>query len=300
MEENISGKIRDILNNMPSNLSELEKIRWIYISLGSILSYDFRKLDFNKKININDEYISKYQTCVQISDLLYQMLNTVGIKCDIYEREEDKLHFDQAHQYNEITAKEDLEYFIDEGDKIVLDLVYDLPYIQNNFRTQNFGAKAFGLGYAAISPIDEKIIDEKLGFYPNGYKDTEIDEFRRYLDRSHYAFNSYEEELDFIIGKVQPYLNPNVDFVEGTNILDNKLFEDIVRGLIIRHNLVNSNLDKIRVYLFNKGEDKVWYLYSNGQNIVKSSEEEVRSLLDNGWVNKSGSIYNYLEQNKRL
>ena len=290
MEENISNSIKEIISKMPDNLEELEKVRWVYVKLGSIISYDYRRLDFKNIVNISDEYISKYQTCVQVSDLLNQLLNSVGVKCESFEREEDKLHYDQAHKYNVVT--------LNTGEKLYLDLVYDLPYIQNDFKTLNFGYKDAGNEFIVISQFEDKMMDEKMGLYPNGYKDEEVEDFRRELERNNYYFNSYEEEMDYIINKSKTYLNPSVDFVEGSNILEKKMFQDIVRGLIITHNLVNQNMDKIRVYLFNKMDEKVWYLYSKGNNLIKSNEEDIKSLLNNGWINKSGEIYNYISENK--
>lgn len=289
--DNISAQIRNIINNMPSDLNELEKVRWVYMNLGLIINYDYKNLDFLNKVSIDDEYISRYQTCVQVADIMNQILTKLGIKCENLEREVDKLHFDQAHVYNVVT--------LDTDEKIVLDLVYDLHLIKNNFRTLNFGYKDDGYDYIIISQFEDKMMDEKLGLRTD-YKDDELNDFRIGLERSGYNFTSYEEEVDYIISKVLPYMNNTNDIVEGTNLLDYKLFEDIIRGTIVRHNICNNNKEKIRVYLFTKDDDKVWYLYTGSNSLIKSSMQEVQDLISNGWVSKSGNLYEYLDQGKRL
>ena len=39
---NIASDIRLLLTNIPEGLSEIELIRWIYIKMGNLFSYDYR------------------------------------------------------------------------------------------------------------------------------------------------------------------------------------------------------------------------------------------------------------------
>ena len=40
--ENVVGELNLLLLNIPDNLSLIEKIRWLYIKVGKLFSYDYR------------------------------------------------------------------------------------------------------------------------------------------------------------------------------------------------------------------------------------------------------------------
>jgi hypothetical protein len=43
--QNIIGEIKLLISNIPTNVSTEEKIRWLYINLGYLFSYDYRIAD---------------------------------------------------------------------------------------------------------------------------------------------------------------------------------------------------------------------------------------------------------------
>lgn len=292
MNDNIADKIRWIINNIPQETNEIEKIRWVYINLGKIISYNYKDLDFKTKVSINDNYISKYQTCIQVSDLLNEMLNSIdGISCVSVERQMDKKYFDEAHRSNVVT--------LSTGERIVLDLIYDLPLIQNNCQTKNFGFFDDGdINTIIISTFEDKQMDSKLGFNTD-YNDNRLRELKYNLRHQDLDLLPFEERMDYIINQIKPFISNDCDFVEATNFIDNELFIDTISGFVIRHNIINpDNNERIRVYIISDAIDKVWYTYSNSERLHKSSEATVVKYISDGWFNRSGGLYNYIEKAK--
>ena len=294
MNDNIADKVRLIINSIPEETTLLEKVRWVYVNLGKIISYDYKKMDFKNKVSINDTYISKYQTCIQVSDLLNEIFNSIpGIKSISVERQMDKQYFDEAHRSNIVT--------LSSGERIVLDLIFDLPYLQNNFQTKNFGYFDDGdIDTIIISTYEDKIMDSKMGLDTN-YNDDKLKTLKYELRATDLSNFSYEEKTDFIIGKIKPFLNTNCDFVEATNFIDNTLFMDTINGFVIRHNIINPiDNERIRVYIISDGNEKVWYTYSNDYKLIKSNEAIIVKYISDGWFNRSGLLYNYIDNKKEI
>ena len=79
INENILPDILLLQKSIPKDISPLEQVRWIYINLGKLFSYDFRvakepEYVYNKKIDFQ-KGIDRYQTCIQISYILDTILN---------------------------------------------------------------------------------------------------------------------------------------------------------------------------------------------------------------------------------
>ena len=84
-DSNIVSDINLILFNIPENVPTLDKVRWLYIKLGELFSYDYRVASFpeevSKKLTFEDNYIGSFQTCVQISQIMDIVLNSLGGEC---------------------------------------------------------------------------------------------------------------------------------------------------------------------------------------------------------------------------
>ena len=66
-KDNIKEDILNIINSIPNDTSDLEKARYVYIKLGKLFYYDSINKDYDKKCPLDSPYISRYQTCIQIS-----------------------------------------------------------------------------------------------------------------------------------------------------------------------------------------------------------------------------------------
>lgn len=156
----------EILNSMPSNLTNLEKARYIYIELGKkvFFSTQFLNTDddtffelLGKKVNVTK--LSKEEinvNCRMWSQLYSQLLTLVGIENRI---------FDSMHE---------CVFFDIDNVRWVADATYgiytDLSRIKNNDDTVSFGPALFQNKDSNIVDINDDVIkiiseiDKKLGY----------------------------------------------------------------------------------------------------------------------------------------
>ena len=104
---NIFESLNKIISTIPNNATSLEKVRYVYVNLGLLFNYDYRvaydmKYAYTDFVNNN---IRKYQTCLQISKILNNILNNIpGVKSTIIPRRIDNLRgaYGQDHVANKV------------------------------------------------------------------------------------------------------------------------------------------------------------------------------------------------------
>lgn len=153
-----------LIKQIPDNLDDIEKARYVYLNLGKLLSYDEKywygnseiKNRIYKKSMCTTPRFSEIQPnkkkkviCVSISKLYSSVLNKVGIKSG-QQKEID-------HVYNYLTINNNF---------YLADLNNDLKYIQLNLPTKHF----FVRGANVLSKYNLQCIDEKLGYFYDGEK----------------------------------------------------------------------------------------------------------------------------------
>jgi len=153
-------QINRILENMPKGLDELEKARYIYITLGKQRSYDEEywfanskikqkifKTKYSTKIEFDKLIQNKKDVCTSISKIYSGILNQVGIENNI---KQDELS--DNHIYVVLNI---------EGKSIIADLQRDLSNIQANKKTAYFGTKVYNSEYDNnYDKIDEKELEK--------------------------------------------------------------------------------------------------------------------------------------------
>lgn len=148
--------IDNIIDNMPNHLNELEKVRYIYISLGKIISSDINTIEdkndiisFNKISVINNIWgsLSKGKVCDSVTSKMFMYLCTrIGIKCEIIN--------------SSIKGNIANKVYIDDT-FLIVDLFNDIHNIQGGFCTCFFDK------YNDNKEMDRKIlyIDEEYTEY---------------------------------------------------------------------------------------------------------------------------------------
>lgn len=251
-----SFQIDTIINNMPQDLSEIEKAYYIYIELGKIVSespqFVFADRE-GKERHYNDKIDSEYYgICKSISELYVSILRDkrIGISADLVKKypESPITHVDTILKIN--------------GKNYIVNLISDLSRIKTSKRVNSF---CFDLGRPENDPIireenesylerlehyygkidsltrkDIEQLDKKLGysfFVPQFSKDNErglytedtIELLRRDMNNPE-SFRKYvlhnkevpEEELlryklDYIFGNI----NKLTDYNSNMNYLEN-------------------------------------------------------------------------------
>ena len=127
--DNIIPFINLIMCNIPDEITDLEKIRYIYIELGKVFSYDYRIISdesvASEPLDYERNMIGRYKTCYQISDIFTLLVNNFvpNAKAKIIERTIPGRHFSKEHVATEVEMPN--------HDKFLFDLTLDLYYVQN-------------------------------------------------------------------------------------------------------------------------------------------------------------------------
>ena len=200
-----------VLNEMPSDLSDLGKARYIYLKLGNLVSFSTK---FNnttevasndmrvKNIDIN-KFNQNQVNCVIWSELYKALLDEVGIKCEI---------INQGHKH--------VEFYINDK-RWVADATHDsytdLARIHNDDETVHFGVALFQNNkhgnYVNFNDKDMNLIrqiDDRLWY--NIINDDKLSDLKKFI------IQAKEGKIDFdsILGK-------NVTFLEKIEYLFCKL-----------------------------------------------------------------------------
>ena len=72
MNDNVKEEFLSIINNIPSNLSEIEKVRYLYIKLGRLFCYNYMIVidkELVPELDLNSSFLCRYQTCKQLSQI---------------------------------------------------------------------------------------------------------------------------------------------------------------------------------------------------------------------------------------
>lgn len=157
-----NNAIDRLIAQIPNNLSEIEKARYVYLELGKLLCYDEKywfgnseiKNRIYKKSLLSTPSFSEIQEnkkkkaiCISISKLYSSVLQEIGIKSG-QQKEND-------HFYTYFFIKDKLFY---------ADLNNDMKYIQLDLPTSYFCIE----GTNVLSKEQLLKIDDKLGFYYKG------------------------------------------------------------------------------------------------------------------------------------
>ncbi len=292
--QNIISSINYIMSSIPENLTDLEKVRYIYINLGKIFSYDYRVIVdesvINEKIDYLNNEISRYKTCYQISEVLTILINGLIPTChaEILERKLPGRRFIKEHVATSVSFSDGL--------KIILDLTLDLANIQGGLRTKEFGYTTNSKGeYDIISQKECEQMDKKLGFITDKYVDDYIYEFVQNLNKKDFSSKTKEEILDYKIRKTKEVFSKDFKGAhEATRYISTlltKVLSSEELDKLRQYNLSYSNsndFNLITVYAFQ--DYNLYYSYSNELGFNKITLDVISDLLKNGWKTNSNSI----------
>ena len=274
-----SENIENILNNMPQDLSKIEKAYYIYLELGKIINENphFVFTDRQGKIahyndTINDEF---FGICKSISELYVSILgdDRIGINADLV-----KQHPDSPITHIDTILKID-------GKNYIVNLISDLSRIKSSRRVNSFCfnltkfqvlsqvptpsnsyLKRLEQHYGKIDSLSREEIeqfDKKLGysfFVPQFQKNEErgiytedtIELLKKDMEDPE-AFKKYVlhgknvPKEDFLNYKLD-YIFENID--KFTNFKGNMNYLDSIRYYIKIAHKIFSNEEKNRIFAY--------------------------------------------------
>ena len=293
--ENVLGDIDLILINMPNNLNPIEKVRWVYINLGKIFSYDYRVSDdirYGKDKVINPYvYIGRYQTCIQISEIVNLLLNQIdGVTSKTIERKLNGVNslYGDNHVANEIKVRvgNNIETYL-------LDLTLDLFLIQSGCKTMHFAYES-GLNgeYDIIPQIDNYYMDKKLGLIVDNYTDKKIDEVKEIIRSKNYNDMSSKERIEDKIINIYSLIKTFEGYHEGKRYVS-MLFDELLHEKYREFNISSKTDDYTNLktcYMIECSDYIKWIIYSNKIGFLSTNEERLQKMLDKNWNTKSTTL----------
>ena len=292
--QDVISSLNFIMSSIPDDLTDLEKVRYIYINLGKIFCYDYRIiLDesvVNEKIDYESNEIGRYKTCYQISEILSTFINGLipTCKAKVIERTIPGRRFNNEHVATEVEFKDGL--------KIILDLTLDLANIQGGLKTKEFGYSSNSKNeYDIISLRECAEMDKKLGFITEKYTDDYIDEFLDSINNFDFKDKTPIEKLEYKILKAKELFAKDFKGAhEATRyiyILLNKILSPQELSCLKQYNLSYNNSNEFNLMSIYSFDDYgLYYSFSNELGFIKVNSTIISNLLKNGWKTNSKSI----------
>ncbi|MBQ6323614.1 MAG: hypothetical protein IJI22_02145 [Bacilli bacterium] len=296
-QENVAPEIKLIIENIPDDISLLEKVRWIYINLGKVFCYDYRiayekDYAFVKNTDL-DKPIERYQTCIQISEILNKALNSIeGINARIVRRvlTNARGYYGNDHVAVEVQLEENGMPL-----KLLLDLTLDLYNIQSDCQTKHFGFEDDGSGeYDIISQPENLEMDKKLGFVEDerDYRDYRIEETLRELQKVDLEELSSKEAIEKKLRIINRLTQKFNGYHEGKRYMS-MLFTRLLNTYFHEFNIYYAKDGQINlksIFRINSGDYEKWVIYSNILGLMATNKEIIRNMLNDLWKTKSNSL----------
>lgn len=270
--------------------------------MGELFSYDYRisnnEAVATKPIDFTLDYISRYQTCIQISYLLNLLLNNIdGVKSRVIQRRAPR-----RGTYN--IEHEAVEVEIDGKEKYVLDLTLDLYLIQSGCQTKEFGYFSGLMGeYDIVSSVDAQKMDEKLGLIKNGeYTDKRIRDVKSRVNMIDFSQVTESEELDYRLTQIKQLI-PNFQGYHEAKQFINKLFLELLNRPYKEYNLTykeNENVELVTCFEIPTNDSSLWYLYNSKLGLTKTTSKSINDMLACGWTTKSKTLREELEKSQTI
>jgi len=258
-------QIKEIIESVPKGLDELEILRYIYVTLGNIMSYDI-----NVILEKNDYFVfdnlgvinniwgalsSKKGTNLSIVKIFKYLCNLLNIDCDIVTVN------DYGYLCNKVTINNQV---------MILDLMKDIPYIKCKFATKYFGTYN-----------DDIDMDLRIGYINSDYNDRIIDKGIKILE---YKEDSYVQDVLYML---QNILNiDNIGPIELGIILDLIFKKYFFNDNVMINNLyINDRLGNKEHFILISSTNRHYGYNFKRKTFVEISKEELVKNLD---ANKIG------------
>lgn len=251
--------IEDIVNSC-NDLDIVDKVRYVYIALGRMLSYDINILpdknenfSFEMECSLNNIWgciYNKKCTKAVVVKILHYLLTILGVEDIIVDTEDlvcNKVKID--------------------GIYYIVNLYEDLPFIQARFRTQYFS-----------NYNDDKELDKRIGYIEEEYNDILIDNELKSLSRSD------SEYFSKLLGITQSILDISKISSLELGIIYNLIFvkylsmEDVHINNLFVNSIYNSQEHFILITYNN-----IYYSYNYklGRFVVINSEDLINNINSN-------------------
>lgn len=275
----------NILIENTKNLTEIEKVRYVYIHLGTRLSFNlgfafgnskerekiYRRCTRDKKI-LTECFESKKIICLTTAYLLEYIIRQLGINVKTSVKKQECRKYD--HYLNLIT--------LCDGKQILVDLQSDLEFIQTGMKTRYFDEGS------SLCPGELEKIDKKIGY---------ISDEREYTDNYFYLIEKaisndipLEQKIEFILSNVDSYC----DIKEIGYIERRWYYHNFISGLLTKKELNkiyfidtykkdSDNEHQLCIVVDRANQDNRVFIYSNDSRCFNNTSlAELAIAIGNG------------------
>ena len=248
--------------NMPDNLTSLEMARYIYISLGKIVSFDINTSPDKSELynlpllsNINNLWgslSSGYVNDLSISKIYYYLCLRLGIDASLVIDNNTKEHLNKLNINNQI---------------LLVDLFKDLPYIKSLMQTKHFATYN-----------DDYDLDHKIKYIKNKYNDYYLDKALRNIDYTK------EDCVKLILLKTESILNLDIIKPAELSLIYKYIFDKYCPNYDIKiNNLYLNNKNKQHFIMISYHDYHYSYNYRK-RTFVKVNEIDILNNLEEGKI----------------
>ena len=254
--------VDEITKSIPTNLTKIELAKWLYIKLGSFISYDINTIPEKNEVlnlsaistinNIWGSLSTGKGTNHTFTKLYYYLCKLNEIDCKLIKINE------YGYQKNIIKV---------DSTEIITDITNDLPYIQGKYKTRFFG-----------SYNDDINLDRNIG-YTNEYSEKELEKIVKTLD---YNNDNFFKEL---LLKTQGIINvKNIGPIE-LGIIYNDIFNKYCpsQDISINNLYIKNQNHKEHFILITQGNNHYSFNY-NKKSFVEIPEEQLLKNIDTGKI----------------
>ncbi len=207
--------VKNYIKTIP-NLTEMELIRYVYLDLGSRISFDedFKPFGNSKsrqsiykyhcrlKKDLDECMKNNKAICKSLSYILEYVLKSLEVDIITVVDEADTRAC--PHVYNFIKQKNGISY--------VVDLQEDLYNIQSYYFTKNFGINSIREMKMIISRFEIEQIDKKLGYI--NLEKYYADEYLYLLYSVASAIDDFGEKVRFILENIDIFNLKNMGYTD--------------------------------------------------------------------------------------
>ena len=298
-----------------SDITELELIRYVYLTLGLRLSFDEKFLPFGNsktrqnmykyhcqsKLDLEECMKTNKVICKSCAHILEYVLKQFDVDIKTVVDEDDTRKC--PHVYNVIKQKDGRTY--------VVDLQEDLYNIQSHYFTRNFGIDSIKEMNPVISRLELEQIDRKLGllFDSRYYADEYLYLIKLIAD----SISDFKEKTQFILENIDVYPLDNMGYTDiewhHKTILEyffNKNDFDYQKSTgKIRIIDCYKDINGIRKYILcisvQNGQETDIYLYNRKQSrYCKLDINNFAKALKNGLIMHNCSVPNLKRTLKKI
>ena len=307
----LKKQINEFISNVPSNLSELELIRYIYLNLGKILVY-------NTNYYYNSNSKEKQAIFENNKHIIFPRTNEIICNStELFTYLLKKFNIDAETFYSALETHAETVVFTSDKKMYSFNLVGDLSRIQTNRKTTYFATDSYFDVFieeiesfyhhpcSSMSASQLKAIDDKLGYTFRGiYTDDFISMLKKDIaENSAYIIppnTHFKDEYDkkenmrkylveFLLNRcniLNEELSP-VGFEETTHYYWNLFMKVLSKEDLSKVNLYRcffdkkiSNKDMISIISLSCKDSYIYYLYNRKlRKIYKSSQRLCGNLI---------------------